>query len=72
MVKGPISALPIVAKPGSEPGAFVSEMFKQSIQSRFDLRARVEPGPEDALRVTLSGKCPFSLITMRYSRCPYL
>ena len=42
--------------PGSECGAFVSEMFKRSLQSRFDLMARVEPGPENALRFTLSGK----------------
>lgn len=41
---------------GSECGAFVSEMFKRSLQSRFDLMARVEPGPENALRFTLSGK----------------
>src|SRR6266702_2651669 len=41
---------------GSECGAFVSEMFKRSLQSRFDLRAKVEPGPENALRFTLSGK----------------
>src|SRR3989475_3988214 len=43
-------------QPGSKSGACVSEMFKPAIQSRFDLRARVEPGPEDALRFTLSGK----------------
>src|SRR2546428_774273 len=41
---------------GSECGAFVSEMFKRSLQSSFDLMARVEPGPENALRFTLSGK----------------
>jgi hypothetical protein len=42
--------------PGGEFGAFASEMFKQSVQTRFDLSARVEPGPRNGLRFTLSGK----------------
>jgi len=37
-------------------GPFSSEMVKQSIHTRFDLKARIDSGPESALRFTLNGR----------------
>jgi len=47
-----LNKLPI----GSDCDPFVREMFKESIKTRFDLRARIEPGPGSGLRFSLSGQ----------------